>query len=58
VEDQLAEGDKVATRWRAVGTHQGELLGVPASGLKALFSDSKAFYDSRLDSSRIHRHLH
>ncbi len=32
VEDQIAEGDKVATRWVGRGTHQGELMGVPASG--------------------------
>jgi steroid delta-isomerase-like uncharacterized protein len=32
IEDQLAEGDMVATRWTARGTHQGELLGVPPSG--------------------------
>ena len=32
IEDQLAEGDKVATRWTARGTHQGELMGVPPSG--------------------------
>jgi steroid delta-isomerase-like uncharacterized protein len=32
VEDQVAEGDKVVTRWRASGTHQGEFFGVPGSG--------------------------
>jgi steroid delta-isomerase-like uncharacterized protein len=32
IEDQLAEGDMVATRWTARGTHQGDLMGVPASG--------------------------
>ncbi len=32
IEDQLAEGDMVATRWTARGTHQGELMGVPPSG--------------------------
>ena len=31
IEDQLAEGDKVVTRWRASGTHEGETeeLGPP-----------------------------
>jgi steroid delta-isomerase-like uncharacterized protein len=32
VEDQIAEGDKVVTRWSATGTHQGELLGIPPTG--------------------------
>jgi steroid delta-isomerase-like uncharacterized protein len=32
VEDQIAEGDKVVTRWKAVGTHDGDLPGLPASG--------------------------
>jgi predicted ester cyclase len=32
VEDLLAEGDKVAGRIRASGTHQGEFMGVPPTG--------------------------
>jgi steroid delta-isomerase-like uncharacterized protein len=32
IEDQIAEGDKVATRYTAHGTHRGELAGVAASG--------------------------
>ena len=32
VEDVLASGDKVVTRARATGTHQGELMGIPATG--------------------------
>jgi steroid delta-isomerase-like uncharacterized protein len=32
VEDQVAEGDKVVTRWRARGTHRGELGPVPPTG--------------------------
>jgi steroid delta-isomerase-like uncharacterized protein len=30
--DQVAEGDKVATRWRAEMTHTGELAGAPPTG--------------------------
>src|SRR5687768_13903795 len=33
VEDQIAEGDKVVTRWRFNGTQRGELYGNPASGI-------------------------
>jgi hypothetical protein len=29
VEDQVAEGDKVATRYTGRGTHQCELMGIP-----------------------------
>ena len=32
IDEQIAEGDKVVTRWTAHGTHQGELLGIPATG--------------------------
>jgi steroid delta-isomerase-like uncharacterized protein len=32
VEDQIAEGDKVVTRWRARGTHQGALGPIAATG--------------------------
>jgi steroid delta-isomerase-like uncharacterized protein len=32
VEDQVAEGDKVVSRYTMGGTHQGEFFGVPATG--------------------------
>jgi steroid delta-isomerase-like uncharacterized protein len=32
VEQQVAEGDTVATRWRARGTHSGSLGELPATG--------------------------
>ena len=32
IDDQIAEGDKVATRFTARGTHRGELSGVEPSG--------------------------
>jgi predicted ester cyclase len=32
VEDQIAEGDKVVSRWTATGTHTGDLMGIPPTG--------------------------
>jgi steroid delta-isomerase-like uncharacterized protein len=32
VEDQIAEGNEVVSRWKASGTHQGEFFGVLGSG--------------------------
>jgi steroid delta-isomerase-like uncharacterized protein len=32
IDEQIAEGDKVVTRWTGHGTHQGELAGIPATG--------------------------
>jgi steroid delta-isomerase-like uncharacterized protein len=32
VESQLAEGDRVVTRWTAHGTHRGELMGIDPTG--------------------------
>ena len=35
VEDQIAEGDKVVTRWSSEGTHKGELMGIAPTGKHA-----------------------
>lgn len=35
IEDQIAEGDRVVTRWTARGTHDGELFGISATGKQA-----------------------
>ncbi|GAC1346854.1 MAG: hypothetical protein NVSMB27_11180 [Ktedonobacteraceae bacterium] len=33
IEDQIAEGDTVATRYTFRGTQQGELMGIPLSNI-------------------------
>ena len=35
VEDQIAEGERVVTRWTAQGTHTGEFAGLPPTGRAA-----------------------
>src|ERR671917_1952680 len=34
LEDQIAEGDKVVTRWRLRGTHRGEFRGMAPTGME------------------------
>ena len=35
VEEQIAEGEFVTTRWTAQGTHQGDLMGIAPTGKQA-----------------------
>jgi steroid delta-isomerase-like uncharacterized protein len=35
VDEQIAEGDIVVTRWTATGRNEGELMGMPATGKQA-----------------------
>jgi steroid delta-isomerase-like uncharacterized protein len=50
VEEQIAEGDKVATRFEWTGTHRGEFLGVPATGRRVKVW---GIVIDRLDGDRI-----
>jgi steroid delta-isomerase-like uncharacterized protein len=43
IEDQIAEGDKVATRWTARGTHQGEFQGVAPTGRRITMTGVTVF---------------
>jgi steroid delta-isomerase-like uncharacterized protein len=38
IEEQIAEGDKVVTRWTATGTHRGDLMGIAPTGKQARVS--------------------
>jgi steroid delta-isomerase-like uncharacterized protein len=50
VEQQLAEGDLVATRWRGRGTHEGELMGIEPTGKQVTVSGLTI---SRLEAGKI-----
>ena len=53
IEDMVAEGDKVATRYTLEGTHEGELFGVPPTG--QLLS-IKSFTVERVSDGKIRDH--
>ena len=38
IEDQVAEGDKLVTRWSSTGTHQGEFMGLAPTGKQVTVS--------------------
>lgn len=38
VEDMIAEGDRVATRWSFSDAHRGDLMGIPGTGKKVAAS--------------------
>jgi steroid delta-isomerase-like uncharacterized protein len=50
VEDLLAEGDRVAARWTATGTHRGVFNGIPPTGKVATSSGITIF---RIADGRI-----
>jgi steroid delta-isomerase-like uncharacterized protein len=55
LEEMVAEGDTVASRFTWTGTHRGEFLGVPATGrsvvIKGMVMDQLA--DGKMSKSRI-----
>jgi len=59
IDEQIAEGEKVVTRFTWTGTHQGDFMGIPATGKKVevwgvvidvvrngLFSESRIIMDT------------
>jgi steroid delta-isomerase-like uncharacterized protein len=53
IEDQIAEGDKVATRFRARGTHLGELAGRAPTGKEV---EVTGINISRIEGGKIAEH--
>ena len=50
IEDLIAEGNKVAARWRARATHRGEYVGVPATGREVEFTGISVY---RIEGNRF-----
>ena len=55
VEEQIAEGDKVLTRFEWTGTHRSDFLGVPATGrsVKVWGTVLDRLQDGRIKDTRI-----
>lgn len=53
VEDEIAEGDRVVTRWTGSGTHLGEIAGVKPTGDKVAVSGVSIFlvHDGKIRES-------
>ena len=49
-EEMVAEGDLVAVRWTATGTHSGDLAGIPATGTSVRWAgtDMYRFTDGKI----------
>ena len=43
IEDQLADGDRVAIRWAARGTHRGDLWGIAATGKEVTVTGTSVY---------------
>ena len=55
IEEQIADGDKVLTRFEWTGTHRGEFMGIPATGrsVKVWGMVIDRLEDSRIKETRI-----
>jgi steroid delta-isomerase-like uncharacterized protein len=54
VDEQIAEGDTVVTRWSATGTHQGVVFGLAATGRAVTMAgiDIERFVDGQIAEVR------
>ncbi|MDQ6726728.1 MAG: ester cyclase [Actinomycetota bacterium] len=43
LDDVIISGDRVVTRWTGRGTHDGDLMGIPASGKAVAFTGIRIF---------------
>jgi predicted ester cyclase len=50
IDDQVAEGDRVTTRWSAVATHIGAFAGIPPTGRDVILSGTDIH---RLEGDRL-----
>jgi steroid delta-isomerase-like uncharacterized protein len=50
IDDQIAEGDMVATRWTGRGTHDGDLMGIAPTGKQVTVSGLTL---SRLSNGKV-----
>ena len=48
--DQIADGDKVVTRWTATGTHKGQLMGIAPTNKHATITgvDIARYHDGKV----------
>lgn len=53
--DMVAEGDQVAARWSARGTHQGEFLGIGPTGKQVNVTGINVF---RIENGKIKEYWH
>jgi predicted ester cyclase len=55
IDDQIAENDKVVTRWTARGTHKGEFQGIAPTGKKVVVSGMtiSRYVDSKIAESWV-----
>jgi steroid delta-isomerase-like uncharacterized protein len=59
VEDQIAEGDMVVTRWTARGTHRGKFLEIPPTGEQMTVTGIQfdRVLDGKIDEAWVSYHL-